>query len=108
MKIDLIHGRICWTAMVAVIILSCTMTQNKLVAADDDGPPRQPPPGGNFFPGPPPGGGQDLRWGEPYREALRLLQAQALSSGETGKYWIGVECREAPPELMTQLGLKEG
>ena len=31
---------------------------------------------------------------------------QALR-GDAGKYWIGVECREASPELRAQLGLKD-
>lgn len=28
--------------------------------------------------------------------------------GEVGKYWIGVECREVPPELRSQLELADG
>lgn len=107
MKIDLTHGRIRWTVLAVVATLCGALMQSNLAAADD-GPPRQPPPpGGDFFSGPPPGGGQDSR--DPNHMAWRYLQqAQGMAGGETGKYWIGVECREAPPELMSQLGLKEG
>ena len=33
---------------------------------------------------------------------------QMRGNTDVGKYWIGAECREAPPELVAQLGLKEG
>src|SRR5262249_43535105 len=30
------------------------------------------------------------------------------TGGETGKYWLGVSCREASPDLRAQLGLEDG
>jgi len=38
---------------------------------------------------------------------VKLWMLKDMYGGETGKYWLGVECREAPPELRTQLGLDD-
>jgi membrane-associated protease RseP (regulator of RpoE activity) len=37
-----------------------------------------------------------------------LFWTQRIGGEEMGKYWIGVECREASPELRAQLGLEDG
>ena len=37
----------------------------------------------------------------------QLQQKFPQFGGDSGKYWIGVECREASPELRAQLGLKD-
>jgi hypothetical protein len=44
-----------------------------------------------------------------YEKQLSQYQWQNQLSpfGASGKYWIGVECREASPELRAQLGLKD-
>ncbi len=42
-------------------------------------------------------------------EAIKALVQNRLSGlNESGKFWIGVDCKEASPELRTQLGLDEG
>src|SRR5262245_19655351 len=47
-----------------------------------------------------------LRKHQPDNQKLLMLK-DMLVGGDSGKYWLGVECREAPPELRTQLGLDD-
>ncbi|HZZ30202.1 MAG TPA: PDZ domain-containing protein [Pirellulales bacterium] len=99
MQCDLWQRRFGWTCLAAIILISGALAQQKHAAADD---------------------GDDSSGA--FNEAQRLF-AQAPNNafqgpewqryldlavnGETGKYWIGVECREAQPELKSQLGLKD-
>ena len=91
--------------LMALVVFGGTC-QSVLRAADDSPPPAPAPP-------PPPGGGMfrggDFRPNGPDIQRLleTMQQNQALAGAEVGKYWIGAECREAPPELISQLGLKE-
>ncbi len=47
--------------------------------------------------------------GEKRAEEIRaLVNKRLFGGGESGKYWLGVECKEASPELRAQLGLDDG
>ena len=91
----------------SALLLVGGVGQTQLFA--DDPPPPAPAP-----PPPPPGGGMfrggEFRFNGPpelQRYIDLLQQAQQAPGADLGKYWIGAECREAPPELTAQLGLKE-
>ncbi|HEY2883539.1 MAG TPA: PDZ domain-containing protein [Pirellulales bacterium] len=85
MQTDVWQRRIGWYALVAFILSSGVIAQSKWAKADE---PRNP-------------GASSPAW-------WQLIQDRQPAPQEGDKYWLGVECRDVPPELQSQLGLKEG
>ena len=136
MRCNFWERRIGWLGFVAMVLVSGAVTQNRAAAADDElAPPvrdvleRADAAKADAF------GKAQERYqqalqlaqaaqqdalqqfqaknemaGEQFKQFQLLLndRAGALLGGETGKYWLGVECREAQPELQAQLGLNDG
>ncbi len=95
MQRDLGQGRTGWICLLAVILF-CSPRVQSLLAADAANDSHSSKPDVSIE--------DDLRAKQ--NDADRMI-AYASSDQEPGKYWIGVECREAPPELKSQLGLAE-
>ncbi len=121
MQIDLWQRRLGWISLVGIILFSGAMAQSKFAAAEDAA---APPPviaevvlenQDNASPGDNAGEPKEAQTRRAWRYtqadqslvplALRLTGVTGL---ETGKFWIGVECREAQPDLRAQLGLDDG
>jgi membrane-associated protease RseP (regulator of RpoE activity) len=123
MQIDLWQRRLGWISLVGIVLFSGGMAQSKFAAAEDAAAPPQPPVTAdlvfenqnNALPGENAGETRDAQTRRPWRYvqgdqslvplALRLSGVTGL---ENGKFWIGVECREAQPDLRAQLGLDDG
>jgi hypothetical protein len=84
--------------LVAVILFFGALAQSKHAAADD----------ANGDPPPQSGSGNGFQQFMPRQPMDPTMALSFLADQrESGKYWIGVECREAQPELRAQLGLKD-
>jgi PDZ domain len=123
MQIDLWQRRLGWISLVGIILFSGVMAQSKFAAAEDAA---APPPTvaadvvieGEIAaaPGDKAGEPKEVQIRRPWRYAqadqslvpLISRLAGATAGLETGKFWIGVECREAQPDLRAQLGLDDG
>jgi hypothetical protein len=98
MQSDLWQRRLGWVGMVAIILFCGALAQLKSAVADEDdtGP----------HPRPRPEIGERQVF-QNQQAAVDRMVAYAMSDQDGGKYWLGVECREAQPELKAQLGLKD-
>ena len=124
MQIDLWQRRLGWLAFVGIILFSGAVAQSRFAAAEDGGNAPQPP---TPPPTPPnvvyetqevevPGDAPDrpkkvqiVRERVIDQTAPKLYAiAKLLAGGENGRFWIGVESREAEPDLRAQLGLDDG
>src|ERR1700751_4728828 len=99
MHSDLWQRRIGWTCLAASILIFGAVAQQKHAAADDFGQQAEQPE-------------QDSLLAQGPNDAFRLPTEtqhpwaqwiQPLVNDENGKYWIGVESKEVPPELRDQL-----
>ncbi len=123
MQIDLWQRRLGWLSLVGIILFSGAVAQSRFAAAEDGGNAPQPP----TPPATPnvvyetqevevPGDTPDkpkkvqiLRERVVDQTAPKLYAiAKLLAGGENGRFWIGVESREAEPDLRAQLGLDDG
>src|SRR5262245_57613546 len=124
MQIDLWQRRAGWLGLVAVILFSGVVAQTRLLAADDadDQPSAAPKEAEQKIKG----ALEKMRAAEVQEKARakmekaqqemerakvlydkQLWQYRASPFEQSGKYWIGVECRDASPKLRAQLGLKD-
>jgi hypothetical protein len=105
MQTDLWQRRLGWICLVAIILFSGPRARSIFAAADDDHSNARPVPMPNT---------EDLHnWEDWQRRAVRPAppvdpQLQQALDQQLGKYWLGVECRVAQPELKAQLDLKDG
>jgi membrane-associated protease RseP (regulator of RpoE activity) len=122
MQTDLWERRLGWLSLVGIILFSGAALQSKFAAAEDAA--ATPPPATSSFvydapatdaPGDAPAEQKLLRtlqlFGVDQQSPLTttsLFAGRQWGNGETGRYWIGVESREAQPELRAQIGLEEG
>jgi hypothetical protein len=119
MQIDLWQRRLGWLSLVGIILFSGAMAQSKSAAADDAATPPPAPAADVVFEAQeiavPDGNSGETKKVQITR-ARRIDQlgqnlvpmALQIAGAETGKFWVGVECREAQPELRAQLGLDDG
>jgi hypothetical protein len=119
MQIDLWQRRLGWLSLVGIILFSGAMAQSKSAAADDGAIPPPAPAADVVFEAQeiavPDGNSGETKKVQITR-ARRIDQlgqnlvpmALQIAGAETGKFWIGVECRESQPELRAQLGLDDG
>ncbi|HTQ40532.1 MAG TPA: PDZ domain-containing protein [Pirellulales bacterium] len=98
MQSDLWQRRIGWICLAAIILFSGALAQSKHAAADDADPNAPPDDVSNLIAQAP---------NDTVRPALDWLRYAGSQFGDTGKYWLGVECREVQPELRDQLSLKD-
>jgi hypothetical protein len=98
MQSDLCERRLGWICLVAIILFSGPKAQSIFAAADDENADDHPKPHMQMP--------QRHEFGEP-RPSINWMSGMPGSDQDGGKYWLGVECREAQPELKSQLGLKD-
>jgi hypothetical protein len=128
MQIDLWQRRAGWLGLVAVILLSGAVAQSRLLADDS---PEQPSPKAEAekvkayeqaLKQAEAANKEQARaqvekaqqeldkarsaWEKQAPNWKQLVAPQAFR-GESGRFWIGVECHDASPELRAQLGLKD-
>jgi len=126
MQIDLWQRRAGWLGLVAVIMVSGAVAQSKLLADDSPGQPSSKAEVEKAYEQAlkqAEAAAKDQARGQVDKAQLELDKARSVLEkqapnwrqlvappafrGESGKYWIGVECHDASPELRAQLGLKD-
>lgn len=98
MQTDLWHRRLGWICLVAIILFSGPRAATIFAAADDENSGDHPKPHMQMP--------QRHEFGDP-QPPQNWMPGMSGPGRDDGKYWLGVECREAQPELKSQLGLDD-